>query len=169
MAFNIKSGDMFAGDHDVLVNAVNCVGVMGAGVALAIRKRCGEEYFRQYATACKDGRLSLGGLHVVWSTSCNFWAPRRKENARLAAVINFPTMQVPGGTVNPSALRMSTARMRDWIMSINGGDMGAAVRSIGIPALGCGIGDFVFSDLVPILRNGLDDIDDVEITLYEPR
>ena len=33
------SGDFFDFDADIMINTVNCVGVMGAGVALAFKKR----------------------------------------------------------------------------------------------------------------------------------
>ena len=33
------TGDMFAVDADIRINTVNCVGVMGAGVALEFKKR----------------------------------------------------------------------------------------------------------------------------------
>lgn len=34
-----KAGDLFAEDVEALVNAVNCVGVMGRGVALQFKRR----------------------------------------------------------------------------------------------------------------------------------
>ena len=39
MVIEIKSGDMFEGSADALVNTVNCVGVMGRGVALQFKER----------------------------------------------------------------------------------------------------------------------------------
>lgn len=161
MAFNIKNGDMFAGKHDILVNAVNCVGVMGAGVAMAIRRNLGREvdaeYFACYQRACQSGHLFLGGLNV-WDFRP--FAPY--------GIVNFPTMYLPGGAVNPAALRASTKLMRDYIIREVAATPPDKRLSVGIPALGCGIGDFAFSDLVPILRHGLDNVD-AEITLYAPR
>lgn len=151
-------GNMFRGGHDFITNAVNCVGVMGAGVALAVRRDLGEdadaEYFACYKRACASGELALGKLQI-WD-----FRPLVRH-----AVVNFPTMHVPGGTVNPSCLRASTARLRDRLVVAT---LDQPV-SIGIPALGCGIGDFKFDDLIPIIRHGLDDIDDLHVTLYAPR
>lgn len=152
----IKNGDLLKGGHNLIVNAVNCVGVMGAGVAMAIRRAAGEEYFECYKRACDDGALRLGGLHV--------WDFRP---ARSYAIVNFPTMHVPGGTVNPAALRLSMLRLRDYIAQWSAEEN----VSLGIPALGCGIGDFQFHDLIPIVKHGLDGIDawnDVTVTFYQP-
>jgi len=65
-----KSGDMFAktpqGRYDVYVNTVNCVGVMGKGVALEFKKRF-PDMFEAYKGACSRGEVAPGRLHV-WET-----------------------------------------------------------------------------------------------------
>jgi len=57
------SGNMFDLDADVLVNTVNCVGVMGCGVALAIKQRYPEIY-RRYRVDCKNATIIPGGVYV---------------------------------------------------------------------------------------------------------
>ena len=49
-----KTGDLLAEKADALVNTVNCVGHMGAGIALQFKKAWPENY-RAYAAACRDG------------------------------------------------------------------------------------------------------------------
>lgn len=151
----IVTGDLLTGEHDVIVNAVNCVGVMGAGVALAIRRAAGYEYFKCYERACAEGRVRLGGIHV--------WDMRP---AFPSAIVNFPTMHVPGGEVNPAALRLSMQRLRDFLLVES--NSSRTPLSVGIPALGCGIGGFTFHDLIPIVRHGLDNLTDVNVYLYKP-
>lgn len=56
-------GDMFDSPADIRVNTVNCVGVMGAGVALAFKQRY-PEMFKEYQRDCKDGRVIPGKMHV---------------------------------------------------------------------------------------------------------
>lgn len=63
-----------------LVNPVNTVGIMGKGLALALREELGEEYFDAYQEDCRTGRLRIGRL-TVWRSWCHFW------------VRNFPTKQ----------------------------------------------------------------------------
>ena len=54
-------GDMFARPVDIRVNTVNCVGVMGAGVALAFKRRY-PEMFKEYQILCNDGLIQTGKL-----------------------------------------------------------------------------------------------------------
>lgn len=60
------TGDMFDVPADARVNLVNCVGVMGKGVAAAFKSRY-PELFRDYRAACRRGEVRPGG---VWSWSC---------------------------------------------------------------------------------------------------
>ena len=50
-----KTGDILAEDAEALVNTVNCVGVMGRGIALQFKKAFPEN-FRAYSKACKRRR-----------------------------------------------------------------------------------------------------------------
>lgn len=49
-----KTGDILAEDAEALVNTVNCVGVMGRGIALQF-KCAFPENFKAYAARCKIG------------------------------------------------------------------------------------------------------------------
>ncbi len=55
-----KTGDILANDAEALVNTVNCVGVMGRGIALQF-KRAFPENFKSYAAACKRNAVQPGG------------------------------------------------------------------------------------------------------------
>ena len=59
-----SNGDMFADDCEALVNTVNCVGIMGRGVALQFKNRFTGN-FKSYAAACKVGRVRCGRMVVV--------------------------------------------------------------------------------------------------------
>ena len=48
------TGDLLAADSEALVNSVNCVGVMGRGVALAFKRRFPDN-FKAYKAACAIG------------------------------------------------------------------------------------------------------------------
>jgi O-acetyl-ADP-ribose deacetylase (regulator of RNase III) len=70
-------GDIFDAPADIRVNTVNCVGVMGAGVALAFKQRY-PDMFKDYQRDCKAGRVVPGTMHV-WKSLTGDW------------IINFPT------------------------------------------------------------------------------
>ena len=58
-----KTGDLLAEEADALVNTVNCVGHMGAGIALQFKKAWPEN-FRAYAAACRNGEVQPGRMFV---------------------------------------------------------------------------------------------------------
>ena len=57
----IITGNIFTSTSAVLVNTVNCAGVMGAGLALECRLRY-PAMFDQYARLCEQGLLDVGRL-----------------------------------------------------------------------------------------------------------
>ena len=77
---NLKfiSGNIFTSKRQTLVNTVNCVGVMGAGVALEFKFRY-PEMFKEYVQRCREGELVIGTL----------WLYKPKDGSRW--VLNFPT------------------------------------------------------------------------------
>lgn len=58
------SGDLLRADTEALVNTVNCVGVMGKGIALQFKRRY-PEMFTAYEKACKRGEVTIGKMFVV--------------------------------------------------------------------------------------------------------
>ena len=75
-----EEGDLLTANAEALVNTVNCVGVMGKGIALQF-KQAFPENFIAYEKACKKGEVRLGRVHV-FSTG-------RLLNPK--HIINFPT------------------------------------------------------------------------------
>ena len=57
-------GDLLEAEADALVNTVNCVGVMGKGIALQF-KEAYPENFRQYRRACREGKVRPGTTFTV--------------------------------------------------------------------------------------------------------
>jgi O-acetyl-ADP-ribose deacetylase (regulator of RNase III) len=47
------SGNLFQSNAEALINAVNCVGVMGKGIALQFKQKFSAEYFISYKLACQ--------------------------------------------------------------------------------------------------------------------
>jgi O-acetyl-ADP-ribose deacetylase (regulator of RNase III) len=55
-----KTGDILTEDAEALVNTVNCVGIMGRGIALA--KNAFPENFKSYAAACNRNEVQPGNV-----------------------------------------------------------------------------------------------------------
>lgn len=62
MAYHEVKGNLFATSAKALVNTVNCVGVMGKGIALEFRRRY-PEMFNQYQLDCHRGLLQPGKVY----------------------------------------------------------------------------------------------------------
>ena len=74
-------GDIFQDEEaEALVNPVNCVGVMGKGLALEFRKRFPDNY-TEYRRACQSGRVRPGRMMVF----------KTYRTGPRGYIINFPT------------------------------------------------------------------------------
>ena len=76
-----KRGDILEDDAEALVNTVNCVGVMGRGIALAVQESLPRELQGLRGRLSARARCSRGG--------CSCSRPGSSTNPRY--IINFPT------------------------------------------------------------------------------
>lgn len=149
MAISITKGNLLESDSEALVNTVNCVGVMGKGIALQFKRRFPDMY-RAYKAACDTGLVRIGYMYI--------WEVQQLSGPRF--VINFPTKQHWKG---PSRLEWIERGLPNLVKSIH--DLG--IRSISIPPLGAGNGGLSWDEVRPLIINALDPLD-VEVALYEP-
>ena len=75
-----RQGDILSADAEALVNSVNCVGIMGRGIALQIRKAFPENY-NAYRAACHRHEVEPGQMFVF----------ETRQLAGVRYIINFPT------------------------------------------------------------------------------
>ena len=67
-------GDIFKSKALTLVNTVNCVGIMGKGIALEFRRRY-PNMFKEYQSICEKGELQPGQIlpykaENIWILNC---------------------------------------------------------------------------------------------------
>ena len=60
---SIKDGDIFCVQHGIICHQVNCMGKMGAGIALAIRKKWPQVY-QDYMATYQARQLMLGTVII---------------------------------------------------------------------------------------------------------
>lgn len=130
--------DVSADDADIIVNTVNCVGVMGAGVALAMKNRF-PEIMPAYQEACRSGQLRPGGCLLLPLPDGRHWAAlATKDHWR-----------------NPSQY--------DWVMNglnkLERLAQRAGARSIAIPPPGCGNGGLNWDKVRPMVLKTLGSFD----------
>ncbi len=143
-------GDLLQADTEALINTVNCVGVMGKGIALQYKRRY-PDMFAAYQKACKRGEVAIGKMFVY-------------ETGQLEGpkyIINFPTKK---HWRSPSQLSYIDDGLIDLIRVIR--DLN--ITSIAVPPLGAGNGGLDWSDVEPRLVKAFSQIPDVNAVLYAP-
>lgn len=147
----LTHGNLLKADADALVNTVNCVGVMGKGIALQF-KQAFPENFKAYAKACKNGEVKPGKM-FTFSTD-TFFNPKY--------IINFPTKKHWRGK---SKIKDVEAGLNALVAEIQRLD----IKSIAIPPLGCGYGGLKWQDVRLLIENALKKVPYVEVYLFEPK
>lgn len=147
----LRTGDILKADAEAIVNTVNCVGIMGRGIALQFKKAFPAN-FRAYALACEDGEVQPGKMFVHDTGS--FANPRY--------IINFPTKRHWKGK----------SRMED----IDSGLLALAreirergIKSVAVPPLGAGLGGLDWDDVRPRIEAALRDVPNLNVLIYEPK
>lgn len=146
-----KTGDLLNEDVEALVNTVNCVGVMGRGVALQF-KNAFPKNFKAYAAACKRNEVQPGKMFV--------YATGELTNPRF--IINFPTKRHWRGK---SRFEDIDAGLKDLVAVIRE----RGIRSIAIPPLGSGLGGLDWDDVRPRIERALADILNLRVVVFPPR
>ncbi|TAF38169.1 MAG: Appr-1-p processing protein, partial [Alphaproteobacteria bacterium] len=154
MTIRTKQGDMFAEPVEALVNTVNCVGVMGKGVALEFKNRWPAN-FRAYKMLC-DAKSLKPGQMFVFDTKELF----ANEGPRY--LINFPTK-----THWRSKSRMEY--IEDGLNALVEVIRTREITSIAIPPLGCGNGGLDWADVRSLIEAKLSNLDGVDIVLFAPK
>lgn len=144
-------GDILKADAQALVNTVNCVGVMGRGIALQFQKTF-PDMVRSYEAACKRGELQPGRVHV--------YDLNRMQNPRY--VINFPTKDHWRGK---SRLEDIDSGLRALVGEVRR----LGLQSLAIPPLGCGLGGLDWTDVLPRIRQAFADLPEIRVLVYEPK
>ena len=110
-----ETGDILAEDAEALVNTVNCVGVMGRGIALQFKKAFPEN-FRTYAEACKRGEVQPGRMFLF----------ETGELTNPRYIINFPTKRHWRGNSRIEDIEAGLEALGDVIRE-------RGIRSIAVP------------------------------------
>lgn len=119
-----------------LVNTVNCVGVMGKGLAREFKDR-EPEMFRAYKRICDQKALVPGKL----------WLWRGRENW----VLNFPTKV---HWRSPSQIEWIEQGLQKFVSAY----AAQGITEISFPRLGCGNGNLDWDDVRPMMEHYLSQV-----------
>lgn len=131
-------GDLLSVPVEAIVNPANCVGAMGAGVALQIRRAFPGVGFH-FTKACRDGRVRPG---VVIHSETGTTTPR--------LVLHLPTKRhwSDRSRIEDVAEGLKTLR---YALLVH------RVKSVAVPALGCGLGGLRWDQVRPLVMEALRD------------
>lgn len=118
---------------DAIAHGVNCQGVMGAGIAKAIRDRW-PAIFEPYRARCADGRLRPGKGFVFCT-----------DEPGIARIYNLATQDQPGPDARLEAIEESLSGALRHARA-------QQVRAFGIPRLGSGIGGLAWADVAQVVE-----------------
>ena len=143
--FKALIGDLFSSQAQTLVNTVNCVGVMGKGVAAEFKKAY-PKMFEDYAARCVRHEVRLGQPYLYEDD--------------VVKIVNFPTKdhwRSPSRLADIEAgLNYFVAHASEW-----------GITSVAFPPLGCGNGGLQWAEVGPLIYGKLHDAAfDVEV--YAP-
>jgi len=147
----LASGDILKDESEAIVNTVNCVGVMGRGIALQF-KNAWPENFKAYEAACKREEVQPGRMFVF-------------DTGRLTLprfIVNFPTKRHWRGKSRIEDIETGLSALVAVIKE-------RGIRSIAIPPLGSGLGGLEWSEVRPRIESALAALPDVRVRIYEPK
>jgi len=121
---------------------------MGAGLALEFKKRY-PEFFAAYRQLHADGQLAIDRLFFfIVSVACT--------------LVIFPTKTHWRHGSRLSAVEGNLRQLRVELES-------GGIRSVAIPAVGCGLGGLKWGDVLAACEAIFGDMPGCEVSLYEPR
>lgn len=144
-------GDILRDESEAIINTVNCVGVMGRGIALQF-KNMWPDNFKAYEAACKREEVQPGRMFV--------FETRQLTGPRY--IINFPTKRHWRGK---SRIQDIEAGLEALVREIRE----RGIRSIAIPPLGSGLGGLDWTEVRPRIEAALAALPDVQVRIYEPK
>jgi O-acetyl-ADP-ribose deacetylase (regulator of RNase III) len=144
------TGNLLEAQAEALVNTVNCVGVMGKGIALQFKQAFPANY-NFYRAACDRQEVRLGQMLIY-------------ENEQMLGpryIINFPTK---GHWKEKSRLQDIESGLASLVAEIEQ----RGIHSIAIPPLGAGSGGLNWADVRPIIERAFAPLSEVRVLLYAP-
>lgn len=145
-----QQGDILHADAEALVNTVNCVGVMGRGIALQFRKEFPENYVA-YKAVCDRQELQPGKMFV--------FDLNRLQHPRF--IINFPTKRHWKNNSRIEDIQAGLQALVEEVRRLN-------IQSIAIPPLGCGLGGLNWKEVRPLIEQEFRSLPEVRVLVYEP-
>ncbi len=147
---HLKQGNLLEANAEALVNTVNCVGIMGKGIALQFKQRFPDN-FTAYERACRQDEVQIGRMFTV--------PTGRLINPRF--IINFPTKRHWKGKSRIEDIESGLQSLVEEVKKLG-------IKSIAVPPLGCGNGGLNWNEVRPLIEAAFSQLPEIEVLLYSP-
>lgn len=154
----LRKGNLFDSKCQTLVNTVNCVGIMGKGIALQFKTKY-PHMFTVYKDACKKGLLKNGG--DLWLFHLGQFLPFGDfVFTNYPKILCFATKE---DWRNPSKLEWIETGLKNFVKDYEN----LKITSIAFPKLGCNNGGLNWENEVkPLMIKYLSDLP-IKVEIYE--
>lgn len=142
----LKEGNIFNSNVQTLTNTVNCVGVMGAGLAKQFKQKY-PKMFKDYVNRCKNNLVKVGNPYPYYHNDL--------------IILNFPTKR---HWKDKSEYIYVTEGLDYFVQNYKKW----GIESIAFPPLGCGLGGLDWNVVKEEMISKLQDIN-IVVEIYEPR
>jgi O-acetyl-ADP-ribose deacetylase (regulator of RNase III) len=137
--YEITNKSIFNVDAQVIVNAVNTVGIMSAGIALEFKLRFPDMY-KDYYDRCAKGQVELGKPYLYGN------------------VLNFPTKD---HWKTPSKTEWIDQGLHHFVRNYKN----LGIKSIAFPKLGCGRGGLDWIKIQKMMIYYFEPLQDIDIKI----
>lgn len=147
MIIILKNTDIFNSSAQALVNPVNCVGVMGKGLALQFKMR-DPDLYESYRIACQLEHIRIGYSYVYFSSKLQKY------------IINFPTKV---HWKDSSQLEYIEQGMKDFVNRVI---PEYNLKTIAFPKIGCGLGGLPWKEVKQIIIDHIQPLHSSDLKVY---
>ena len=145
-----KKGNIFTTECEVIVNAINCVGVMGAGIALEFKLRH-PDMFEKYKQFCEEKKIDIGVLWIF--TPIN-------SGINYKRILNFPTKK---HWKYPSKIEYIEKGLDKFVATYKD----KKITSIAFPMLGTAKGGLSSNTINKLLKEKLSKCENLTVEIWE--
>lgn len=143
-----RKGDILTTRAEALVNTVNCVGVMGKGLARQVREAF-PEVDRAYREDCLRGCYQPGGVRAYKTMPGSFW------------IVNLATKNHWRHPSRIEWIRTGLKNLLDFIRQHQ-------IKSVAIPPIGCGNGGLDWAEVKPLILETFRGEEEVRVEVWGP-
>lgn len=161
----LVKGDMFFSTMQTLTISVNCVGVMGKGLASTAKYRFPDMYVR-YEDLCKKKILQMGRPYV-YKRESSVSSDLADDSFNLEDESSLPTWFLLFPTKNHWRNPADISGIEEGLRWLLENYKKCGIESLAMPALGCGLGQLEWRDIGPLMCKYLAQMD-IPVAIYLP-